>query len=284
MTRVSEYYQLARTQPTLDFVDVDVRDDIRVFLDPRALLLLHSPWGGQCCDMVHTFFAEVLRAIASGDTARARRLMSRLREPNETHLGFSVRASRGHGLGRYSGQDLADALSSSRAARTGLLRDLEDTVLLVPGIGHDIVSDITTNVLRGPLIAYTHQQASLHGIPTEQVASGPVWNPVNGSWEEGMVELPTPQHRKLLLVPKTLVRIKLDFDKDEYYGDYLIPMLQDEELDKPGSELVQMLRSGPRVTKKAIKEKYGTSKDAVAALTETHRQALDDYRTSKGSR
>lgn len=33
MTRVSDFYRLGRTQPTLDFVDVDVRDDVRVFLD-----------------------------------------------------------------------------------------------------------------------------------------------------------------------------------------------------------------------------------------------------------
>lgn len=282
MTRVSEYYRLGRTQPTLDFVDVDVSNDVRVFLDPRAFRLLQSDWGEQCRDLLHSFFAEVLAAISSGDSGRGRTLLSRLREPNETHLGFSAGTSRGHGLGRESGQSVADALSASRAARTGLLQDLEDTVLLVPRIGHDVVSDITTNVLRGPLIAYTHQQAKLHGIPTAQVASGPVWNPAGAEWEEGFVDLPAPNHRKLLLVPKVLVRYRMDFDKDEYYGDYLIPLLQDEELGIAGSELVEMLKRGPRVTKKSIKEKYGTSKDAVAELTATHREALESYRERKG--
>lgn len=283
MTRVSEYYRLGRTQPTLDFVDVDVRDDVRVFLDPRAFRLLQSDWGEQCRDLLQSFFAEVLATISTGDSARTRMLMSKLREPNETHLGFSTGASRGHGLGRESGQSVADALSASRAARTGLLQDLEDTVLLVPRVGHDVVSDITTNVLRGPLIAYTRQQANLHGIPTAQVASGPVWNPAGASWEEAFVDLPVPHHRKLLLVPKALVRHRMDFDKDEYYGDYLIPMLQDEELGRASSELVEMLKRGPRVTKKAIKAKYGTSKDAVAELTATHRAALDGYREQKAA-
>ncbi|MGB7794883.1 MAG: hypothetical protein WBL53_01250, partial [Pseudonocardiaceae bacterium] len=31
-----------------------------------------------------------------------------------------------------------------------------------------------------------------------------------------------------------------------------------------------------------VKEKYGTSKDAVAELTTTHRQALEAYRRQKG--
>ena len=52
MTRVSEFYRLGRTQPALDFVDVDVRDDVKVFLDPRAFRLLQSnrkvsTWVGQ---------------------------------------------------------------------------------------------------------------------------------------------------------------------------------------------------------------------------------------------
>jgi hypothetical protein len=281
MAKVSEYYNLGRTQPSLDFVDVDVAGDVQVFVDPRAIRLLHTEWGEQCRELLTTFFSEVLSAIQADDVRRARQLMSRLREPNETHLGFSVGRSRGHGLGLVASESVADALSASRAARSGLLKDLEDSVLLVPRVGHDIVSDITTNVLRGPLIAYTQAQAAYHDIPTEEVSSGPVWNPI-GQWEEGFVRLPTPRGRKLLLVPKSLVRVRMDFNKDEYYGDYLIPLLQAEELERPGSELVQMLRSGPRVTKKEIKEKYGTSKDAVAELTTTHRQALEAYRRQKG--
>lgn len=35
--RVSEYYHLGRTQPGLDFVDVDVYDDLAVFISPRAI-------------------------------------------------------------------------------------------------------------------------------------------------------------------------------------------------------------------------------------------------------
>jgi len=266
----------------LDFVDVDVTGDVRVFLDPRAIRLLHTDWGEQCRELLTTFFSEVLAAIKAGNPGRVRRLLSRLREPNETHLGFSVGTARGHGLGHGSGESVADALSASRAARTGLLRDLEDSVLLVPGVGRDIVSDITTNVLRGPLIAYTQAQASYHGIPTQEVASGPVWHPATAQWEEAFTQLPVGNGHRLILVPKALVRIQMDFDAGEYYGNYLIPVLQQEELDRPGSELVQVLRSGPRVTKKAIKEKYGTGKDAVAELTNTHREALDDYRRQKG--
>ena len=43
--RVSEYYNLNRSQPSLDFVDVDIYGDIEVFIDPRALRLLKRHGG-----------------------------------------------------------------------------------------------------------------------------------------------------------------------------------------------------------------------------------------------
>jgi hypothetical protein len=79
-------------------------------------------------------------------------LLRALREPNETHLGLSKGRSRGHALGNESAHDVWSALSRSEAAKSGLLKDLEDTVLMIEGISVDIVSDMTTNIIRGPLI------------------------------------------------------------------------------------------------------------------------------------
>lgn len=36
--RVNEYYGLNRTQPTLDFVDVDAEDDVKLFVDLKTLV------------------------------------------------------------------------------------------------------------------------------------------------------------------------------------------------------------------------------------------------------
>lgn len=282
--RVSEHYKLGRTQPTLDFVDVDIRDDVPVFLDPRAARLLSSAWADECLLMLRTSFAEVLTAIRAGNQPRVRQLLSSLREPNETHLGWSIGASLGRGLGRGRGEGLADALSGSRAAQSGLLEDLKDSVLMVEGIGHDIVSDITTNVLRGQLIGYTQRVAAHYGIPlVPDVESGAVWHPHRLTWERGLVDLPVAESGKLLLVPKALMRHRMDCDKDDYFRNYLTPLLQDEELDA-GSSLVDVLRDGRRrVSKKAIAEKYGTSKLAFTELTLSHVEALDKYRVDEAT-
>ena len=64
--RVSEYYKLGRTQPGLDFVDVDIDADLPVFTDPRALRLLPSDWGAECVSLLQNFFETILSAIRSG--------------------------------------------------------------------------------------------------------------------------------------------------------------------------------------------------------------------------
>ena len=98
--RVSEHYNLGRTQPALDFVDVDIYGDSRVFIDPYALRLLPSAWADECVFLVQDFFRRVMGFINTGRHQDARTLLASLREPNETHLGLSRDRARGRALGR----------------------------------------------------------------------------------------------------------------------------------------------------------------------------------------
>ncbi len=57
-------------------------------------------------------------------------------------------------------------LKESRAAKSGVLRDLSDCELMIPGIGHDKISDITINIIRQKLVGFTELQCRLHRIPS----------------------------------------------------------------------------------------------------------------------
>lgn len=280
--RVSEYYKLNRTQPTLDFVDVDIRGDTRIFVDPRALRLLPSTWGDECVALVQDFFSTVLKAIDESRNEEARQLLGVLREPNETHLGLSRGVARGRALGPHSSRDVWKALTKSEAVQTGLLEDLEDTILMVEGISSDIISDITTNIIREPLIEYTQTMASYYEIPLQpDISSGPVWNPNERQWTTQYVNLPMTDFGKLLLVPKVIVRHRMDYDQDEYYRGYILEHLRNVELDA-NSELVQLLKNGSRrVTKKDLKKKYGTGKSVIVRETLRHPDLLRRYRDDK---
>jgi hypothetical protein len=282
--RVSEYYNLGRSQGQLDFVDVDVRGDSRLYIDPRALRLLPTLWGQECVSLVQDFFTSVLEAIRAGRGDYAQRLLLGLREPNETHLGLSTDVARGSALGPRLARDTYEALAASEAVERGLLADLEETALMVPGVDKDRVSDITTNIIREPLIYYTQAVCEQYGIPLEVgVNSGPLWSPGQQEWFSRFERLPMTSAGKLLLVPKLIVRRQLHYNRSEYLNHYLLEHLQHVELSA-NSELVQLLKDGRRrVTKKDLRRKYGTTKPAIVELTLRYPEVLERYRTDKAA-
>jgi hypothetical protein len=282
--RVSDHFKLRRSQPYLDFVDVRLDTDIEVFVDPTALRTLSSPWGHECASLVQHYFEAVLARIKAGQHDQARALVSVLSERNEFHLGFSAGKSQGHGFGVESAQWVWDALSKSLASRSGLLKDLEDTCLLIEGIGRDMVSDAVCNIIRGPLIKYTQDMCEFYGIPiTPNVASGPVWNSQTEIWESHFVPLPVTKQGHLVLVPKLLVRHQLSYEYQEYYRHYLLPVMQQAEISA-NTALVRLLKDGtPRVTKKALMAKYGSDKLAVVKQTLKYPHVLKKYKDHKDS-
>jgi hypothetical protein len=283
--RVSEHYKLGRTQPSLEFVDVDIRGDTRVFVDPRALRSIESDWSRECVSLLQNFFDTVMRAIQSGNNEAAQRLLASLREPNETHLGLSRGRAQGRGMGSELARDAWRSISRSRAVSSGLIEDLEDTVLFVEGIGFDIISDITTNILRSQLIEFTQDAAEYYGMPVvDNVNSGQLWDRRRRRWTQEYTSLPVTRHGPLLLVPKSIVRRNQTFDPGEYYNHYVLPQLQLDELEA-NSSLVEVLRDRRRrVTKKSVRERYGQGKGVNLETTLKHPTILDRYRREKSVR
>ncbi len=280
--RISEHFALSMKQPSLDFLDVDIANDVRLFIDPRAFLIMPSEWGTECIALIKDFFTALLDSIKQNNDSRGLYLLRNLREPNETRLGLSSEGMRGRAVGEEKAEDLWDALSRSEAVQTGLVEDLEDTSLMVPGIGRDVVSDITTNIVREALIEYTQAVCNHYAIPLQaDIPSGPLWNPRTGQWESSFVKLPVINDKKLLLVPKVIVRYTMTYEPDEYYRNYLLEELAQEELDN-NSGLVKILKNGSRrVTKKDLMAKYGSGKSVLAEQTLRHPNALRRYRHDK---
>jgi hypothetical protein len=280
--KISQRYRLNRTQAYLDFVDVPLHTDIEVFVDPAAIRGLPSAWGTECVSLLQHFFATVLARIRTGHDQEAINLLASLNERNEFHLGYSRRRSRGRALGITSASKVWKALSRSEAAKSGLLRDIEDTCLLIEGIDKDIISDAVCNIIRGPLVRYTQDMCAYYNIPlVPDVDSGPLWNPEEEKWEHQLIPLPVPRG-KLVLVPKIIVRHGLYYNADEYYRHYLLPEMQQDEL-RANTALVEILRDGRRrVTKKSLMEKYGANKLTIQKQTLKYPRVLEEYRGIKG--
>jgi hypothetical protein len=279
-TRFSDHYELGRSQAELDFVDIPLDTDIRLFVDPYALSLDTAPWFVDCGNLVIDFFQLVLDGIRSGDPVASKRLLAHLHEPNETHLGYSSGRPAGRGIGAGQAGDLHERLSHSQAAATGVLQDLTDCELVIPGISSDKISDMTINIIKGKLIEYTEQQCSLFNMPTRRVSSGPFWDFRRRSWVNTYANLPVYAGRRIVLVPKAAVRYRLAVDHQEYYRDFVLEYLQAEHLEA-GSSLVTLLKNGRRVVrKKDLKERYPCSKPYLLSFTADHPEVLDRYKRS----
>lgn len=280
--RVSQYFNLGLSQGQVDFVDVPVDRDARLFVDPTAIRYAAGPMRDECVSLLQSFFDEVIGSIRRGDDARARRLLVQLSEPSETRLGYAGRGSHGLGVGSGKAVQIWRALRDSEAVKTGLLQDLEETALVIDGIDVDIVSDIATNIIRGPLIRYTQAMAHTYGVPLETgVASGPCWDGSAKRWQEQLIELPMTRHGRVVLVPKLFVRRGITYSATDYYTHYILANLQAEHI-AAGSALVHILKSGRRrVYKKDLKKQYPQSKALILAETLKHPELLQRYRRDK---
>lgn len=280
--RVSQQYKLKRKQAELDFVDVPLDTDLPVFVEPTAIRALDTQWSSQCVALLQNFFSNVLAAVKTGNRGRAVSLLGSLNERNDFHLGYSSGRSQGHAFGKGAAGSVWESLLTSKAAKSGVLSDLEDTALLIDGVGADMISDAVCNIIRAPLIEYTQDMCRYYEIPmVAGVSSGPCWDIRAQNWTVRHVELPMPKGESLVLVPKSIVRLAGVYDVGSYYRHYLLPEMQKQHLAS-GSSLVEVLKNkARRVTKKSLIDLYGSGKDAVAKLTEENPGVLAKYKKAK---
>lgn len=274
--KISEHFNLSASQGELDFVDVDPTKDLRLFLDPYAIQINALPEDDPFYTHLISFFSSLLDALRANNEPRVRMLVSNLHEPRDTFLGMSKGAPQGLGLGGQQANALVGAIRRSEAFRSGQLEDLAEAELFVPGVGADKISDLTTNVLRAPLIEYTKGVARLLDIPLQNRPAAPAWNADQERWESKYAELPVVGGQSVLLVPKALVRKRLCLDSQEYY-DYYIDYLQAEL--EPTTSLTSALRGASgRVTKERVRERYPFDKEALAKFAVEHPDQFEDFK------
>lgn len=277
--RFSEYFDLKKSQAELDFVDIPLDTDIKLFVDPYAISIVRHPWFIECNNLLVDFFETLIAAIKRGNKSESKHLLSNLGEVNNTHLGLSKGTSQGSGIGQGLSDSLYNAIVKSKAVRTGNLQDFSDFELFIDGISHDRISDMTINVIKSKLVEYTFQQCNIFEIPTAQVPVGPCWNSDEHRWESRFADLPVSKKSSIILVPKSAARFNLAFSQDEYYSKFVLEYLQAEHLNA-GSSLVRTLKTSKKqvVYKKDLKEEHPKTKEMLLDFSQDHPEILARYK------
>jgi hypothetical protein len=284
MPTFSQAFGLGKSQPELDFVDIALSRDNQLFLDPFSVAQELDRWSRDAATTVGMFFQQLIDDIRGGHEDNARNLLLNLREPNETRLGYSANRPQGAGIGDEQAQEIFDALRTSTAVRQGFISALEECELMIPGISHDKISDLTTNILRGHLVDYTLAQCELHGVTVQNVAIAPIFNTDTMQWEDHHVELPVWRNQPILLVPKSAVRYSPAYHHGRYYQHYVLNFLKARELANPQSTLVRLIANHKKKTvrrvvrKKDLAERYPRAKDFIFEFSRENPQVLREYR------
>lgn len=283
--KISEIFNLEKGQRELDFIDIDIDNDLPLFVDPYFLSHRIDPWSVSAHRTIQSFFHRVIELLEAGHRTEARILFENLTEPNETCLGVSTDMPRGRGVGSNEASKIFDSLMDSKAIESGLIGHFEDFVLFVDGVGKDKISDLTTNLIREHLIEYTQTQCKLNGIElTKDVPSGFYWQPSELRWSSRLTEMLVIDGRKILLVPKGAVAFSYYYAPDKYCRHFVLNFLQHEHVRLRSSLVrVKKQKKGPDLIlppfkKKLIELEDPFRKEYLRDFTKKHPLVFNEFR------
>lgn len=285
--KISEIFNLKKSQAELDFIDIDLDKDVPLFLDPQFLANRTDRWSLEATRTIRSFFQYLVTLFSNNKNEEAWKIFSYLSEPNETCLGLSRRKPKGRGVGPEDTKKIFKKILQSKAVKTGLVEDLEDLVIFVENFGKDKLSDMTTNIIRKHLINYTKTQCNLWNIFLQKnIPSRQYWSKELNQWDNNYTEMLVIEERKCLLVPKSVVSYNNEYTPQKFHTHFVLNFLQQEHL-RLNTALVQreVKKDGSVksfVTKKSIKETEspGTKAD-LNNIVDKHPELFHNFKKAK---
>lgn len=246
MTSVTEAFGLP--SKTVPFLDIDVETDNPLFLDPSRIRNCSDPYSMRAHHLMIGFFTEVLRCRLSEsmvDRRQGQDLLMKLNEPNETRLGYTAYGSRGHGFGSGMGTMLWNALNLPVVREKALTR-LEELAIVLPGVGEDLISDMSTRIIFDVLVDFTSDMMDYYGgtlATSARECDVQIWDAA-GMWIEKSVSLPHIAGRHLLLVPTQWAGPRLLMAPSPFYNRFATDLIQQEQTsyDSAGRKFAPLKR------------------------------------------
>lgn len=221
------------------FVDVDVDEDNRLFLDPRAVRMRsgQDPFAGEAVRSLDTFLGTITSAALSTNPRQRTHglhLLQTFPEPWETRLGMSARGFYGHGGAEEAGTRIWTALTTDLRVlvQVGMLHQLEHLPLFIEGIDRDITSDITTRVIFHPLLRFTAAMVARYPQLAQEstvVTDHQVWDTHQRRWTIAREPVPTANGKPVVLVPKGWARRTLLMNATRFHSTSLLSYAQMEQ-------------------------------------------------------
>ena len=222
----SEQYKID-TSRGVDWFDPILDYDTKLFIDPFLVEKRHHTYFRNSTKNLVNFFNYVFElAATTSRNVQSLKYKSLIRintfpEVKELCLGYAAGSTKGSGSGKGFASTIVEAILDSIDRGVISLPHFEELGIFNNGIGADRISDITANLIKTDLIAYTQQVCSHYKLPTQKFSIR-ILNTWYWRWEYKTFDLPVNPffvEQAVLLVPYSFINNIPSISNDDFY-DY----------------------------------------------------------------
>lgn len=225
ISKILNYTKSGHSQ--FDFVDINVLDDQKLFIDPCLISTNQDDWCKNASKVIDDFFNNFYEAYRINDKDKKTKLLSHASEINYTRLGYG-NGDNGHG---NTSEGLIETFSSleNLINQIPFISMAMDLPVYVPGFSEDGLSDMITNIIHKQLNDYTLEQLAIANVEPNSVDTFYTWDLVESDWKE--VTYPCYRYldkNKILLTPKRVVRKKFFFGVNQFLMRVILERAKNE--------------------------------------------------------
>lgn len=291
MPNFLEYFNISPDQVNGEFLNLDLEKDTKLFIDSYYLTWSKNIHCMNALETQKVFMSELMNSLKNGKDKITNELCSHFKEPKCTGIGLSIASYHGKGSKKIKVKKIIDALKKSKAAKTGLLEDLEELILVTRDIGADTISDITTNICMKHFAEYTLEQCKKLNIPVELTKEYFFYFcSIEKTWKKEKFELPHVPLGKnevispIVLLPTEILDDLISYNQSYFFTSIASPIFAQDALKRyPLASFVYSIKStGERKVNltdiRQLYPEYRGNKENMDKTISENPALLKDYR------
>jgi hypothetical protein len=204
--------------------------------------------------------------------------LDHLHEPNEYHLGYSEK-NKGKAVSNIKAEQIFQFLRNNKFARQGvsITNEAHNVLLLVDGIGQDIMSDIIANVCRDIFADFTSTICTKYSIKTS-IIEIEYYNDKTKKWETKNAKLPKNIDH-IILIPSILLSGGRSYSN--LYNWYVSKNFIAKEIlnlkNPPNGTVTKMKNGTKRAIIKIINKQFKKQKKDLIDFVIDYPGSLDEF-------
>lgn len=216
-------FNIMATQSQLEFVNIEVLKDNRIFLNGRAIANSNTPSFAAMRKKLSKFSREAISILGNPNIQQKRADLNNLFhgfvENPYTRLGYCLENFTGKGVGNGKLKDLfIDTLINNKAFSNGAITHMSQFDIVVPNINIDRISDATSKVLAKELCEFTFNQCAKWNVNNKFIKGFAIeyFDDITMDWKKNIFPLP---YNIINGIEVPIILIPKEFGTDAQYSN-----------------------------------------------------------------